>query len=491
MWLNRALIVRAAIFLFVLAAILVGAIGTPEWLRYRERVRDSRAAQAARPTAAQFQAAMSDQSLNAPNPGVQSSWAAFAEAQAEYETLAAAVNVQDFKPGEQWNPDFCAAFRPSPENQLPYDQQVFQREGAAFLKRADDDRLCKAMDRLADSAPTIRPDADWPIGKTEESLVRQLGEMKRLARFNEARIDRAVRRNDLSEFRSALRSSLVMARTLEVAPFLASRHVALYIHQLVSDQLITLIVEGLPPPFVEEAQRMLREQPISVDLDFTLHSQQLRDFEVICRVFAESDIARRQSVINSLFDPRIFKVPRAGSIGTFNENVAGLNKAVEEQIEAAHLPLKFRTAGGAGSTGTPLTDALWKPLPTVRDSLIQAATHRESLLVMLALEQYRAKAGGFPADLAALVPKYLAAIPLDPWSEGPLRYRCTDASKDPYHRSYLLYSIGADGHDDGGAVGPSGNSVWSFRSPGVRGTDYIVNAPMLPPLKSPNDRPVE
>jgi len=41
------------------------------------------------------------------------------------------------------------------------------------------------------------------------------------------------------------------------------------------------------------------------------------------------------------------------------------------------------------------------------------------------------------------VPKYLPAVPDDPFDNGAMKYRQTDAG-------YTIYSVGPDGDDDGG-----------------------------------------
>ena len=66
-----------------------------------------------------------------------------------------------------------------------------------------------------------------------------------------------------------------------------------------------------------------------------------------------------------------------------------------------------------------------------------------SLAVVLAVERARlAQHGQLPLSLDALVPQYLPFIPQDPF-DGRLRFK-----KLP--RGYVVYSIGADGVDDGG-----------------------------------------
>lgn len=56
-----------------------------------------------------------------------------------------------------------------------------------------------------------------------------------------------------------------------------------------------------------------------------------------------------------------------------------------------------------------------------------------------ALESYRGRNRKFPAELAALVPRYLDAIPVDAWGQ-PLVYRVNSN-----RRGYVLLSLGSDG----------------------------------------------
>ena len=66
------------------------------------------------------------------------------------------------------------------------------------------------------------------------------------------------------------------------------------------------------------------------------------------------------------------------------------------------------------------------------------------LIVSLALHAYRADHGQYPASLKELVPAYLRAIPNDPFAvQGPLLYKRAN-------KSYVLYSVGPDGTDNGG-----------------------------------------
>ena len=62
----------------------------------------------------------------------------------------------------------------------------------------------------------------------------------------------------------------------------------------------------------------------------------------------------------------------------------------------------------------------------------------------MAVERWRlGHAGLLPPGLEVLVPELLAAVPIDPMDGKPVKFR-------PLAKGYVVYSIGEDGHDDGG-----------------------------------------
>ena len=69
------------------------------------------------------------------------------------------------------------------------------------------------------------------------------------------------------------------------------------------------------------------------------------------------------------------------------------------------------------------------------------------LRLAVALRLYRREHGSYPADLNALQPQYLPAVPLDPFMNKPFIYRREG-------KGFLLYSFGENRLDDGGAVDP-------------------------------------
>ena len=66
----------------------------------------------------------------------------------------------------------------------------------------------------------------------------------------------------------------------------------------------------------------------------------------------------------------------------------------------------------------------------------------------LAVERFRLERGRRPATLRELVPAFLKALPLDPFTDKPLIYR-------KLTKGFVVYSIGLNAKDDGGKSKPS------------------------------------
>jgi hypothetical protein len=72
------------------------------------------------------------------------------------------------------------------------------------------------------------------------------------------------------------------------------------------------------------------------------------------------------------------------------------------------------------------------------------------VITAIALKRYQLKDGHYPAALSDLTPEFLASAPPDPVDGQQLRYRLMP------NGSFLLYSIGLNGKDDGGNASSPG-----------------------------------
>jgi len=106
----------------------------------------------------------------------------------------------------------------------------------------------------------------------------------------------------------------------------------------------------------------------------------------------------------------------------------------------------------------------------VRDPDIDRFIGDRASRIAVAITRYRLAHGGtVPSRLEELVPEYLAAVPQDPLSGGPMRLRTEPGA-------YTVYSVGMDGDDDGGDLASELKEIikrgWGRRQ--IRGQDVGV-----------------
>ena len=89
--------------------------------------------------------------------------------------------------------------------------------------------------------------------------------------------------------------------------------------------------------------------------------------------------------------------------------------------------------------------ALFLPaVSAVFDAEDRANTLLELERLAAALAVYRAEHGSYPDKLESLVPGVIAKLPVDIYNNKPFIYKRTSDG-------YLLFSVGANGNDDGGS----------------------------------------
>ncbi|HZL13452.1 MAG TPA: hypothetical protein VFC85_04855, partial [Verrucomicrobiae bacterium] len=76
--------------------------------------------------------------------------------------------------------------------------------------------------------------------------------------------------------------------------------------------------------------------------------------------------------------------------------------------------------------------------------VIRIESARRIAIAAIALKRFQLKQGKLPKSLNELAPEFFATVPLDPYDGKPLHYK-----KNP-DGTFLLYSVGENGVDDGG-----------------------------------------
>lgn len=133
--------------------------------------------------------------------------------------------------------------------------------------------------------------------------------------------------------------------------------------------------------------------------------------------------------------------------------------AMGKSIALAELPAEERIKAGPSPsmmTSNRFLVISRTMLPALARTLDRANEYSARMRVVetaLGVERFRlAHAGALPEKLDELTPRFVPAVRVDPFDSKPLRYK-----RLPH--GYVVYSVGPDQHDDGGAEPPAtGNS---------------------------------
>ena len=123
-------------------------------------------------------------------------------------------------------------------------------------------------------------------------------------------------------------------------------------------------------------------------------------------------------------------------------------------LELRHLPsaTNSRPVGASGalvrdaSRMGPAGGPFQRQGQTLLARAAEAEARRRLLVTAIAIERYHLANDSYPDSLSKLEPKFLRTCPKDFMDGETLRYRRVD------HARFLLYSVGADGIDDGGKL---------------------------------------
>jgi hypothetical protein len=112
---------------------------------------------------------------------------------------------------------------------------------------------------------------------------------------------------------------------------------------------------------------------------------------------------------------------------------------------------------------------------TIILTTMRAEATKRIVITAIALKRFQLQRGNYPERLSELTPEFLASVPLDPVDGQPLRYRRNADG------TYLLYSIGENGVDDGGNSSlEKGVTDSNYYWPNLHALDWIWPQPATP-----------
>lgn len=142
----------------------------------------------------------------------------------------------------------------------------------------------------------------------------------------------------------------------------------------------------------------------------------------------------------------------AGDQALYLQTMAELIAAAQKigparQMAVEQAEVRFKEAAGTtgGKLSHPLTFLLLPAIVPFAGAVRRHEAERNATRVAVAIERFRRSEGRLPATLDELVPRFFTVLPADPFNGLSLHYRVAAAD-------YVVYSVGANGADDGGST---------------------------------------
>ncbi len=149
---------------------------------------------------------------------------------------------------------------------------------------------------------------------------------------------------------------------------------------------------------------------------------------------------------------RLAKTMRVEDRSTRQKRLDELDKELKELTKKTResMPQPLQLIFGKESSklvsewvGNVLVGLMMPAVTKVQQARDRCDQLQANLYLAFALAAYRRDNGSYPKKLEALMPKYVEKVPNDLFSGKALVYK-------PDEKGYLLYSVGVNGHDDGG-----------------------------------------
>jgi hypothetical protein len=337
---------------------------------------------------------------------------------------------------------------------------------------------------------SLRSDSRWPLDYDDEDpaeiLLPHLAALKRCVQLLELRAIAELENGQSDKALADVKLSLALGESIRTEPFIISQLVRFACFQIT----LQAIYQGLAEHDWSDAQLTeldsgLAKMDFLAGYELSVRGERAAHSKVIdwleqkrSRYWALEDMegSDERAVMNNFWRTMVFYLmPK----GWFDQNKITLAQfhqqfdlpAVDDEQHVV-LPAKVAQtdkAVGKFAKATPYNIFVRLLLPSLggfAKRTAQAQTSVDLSRVAVALERHRLAHGQYPESLDALAPQFMEKVPHDVIGGGPLHYRRTDDGQ------FILYSVGWNERDDGGATGykvkgglpnyESGDVVWRY-----------------------------
>jgi hypothetical protein len=356
------------------------------------------------------------------------------------------------------------------------------RRGRWQFELYQSSQLPAILDEMSATTNSRRSYNFLPQDPAYSILLPELGTMRKLGRYNDARMHVALQNRDMHEWLRAFESSLAMARASSSQPFLIHGLVAAAIESLAYRQVRALLATHPDASTLDAIEQAINKQPSgNARKWFEGDAQMQRD--AIAWIF--SDVKNVRFGLQSkkvTFDVGVNaeKLEKKW-VGTYVQNITIVNARTDSAVAMFQLTPYERNRQPAKGPQHPrfLADVLGDTFKNPIRSVTLRDAERTATQTMMALERYYLAHGDYPQTLQQLVPDFLRELPLDPWAATPtpMGFRRIDPATDDEKRQYLLYTVGGDATDNGGFMKDGKRDYEALWTPKIQEppVDFVFN----------------
>ena len=328
------------------------------------------------------------------------------------------------------------------------DARLSLEVASATLAEMQDSGVFDRLDRLADHRRAVHEftlPADQPAINI---MLPSLGSARKLARLNAARMHLAAESGDREEFLAAFESGLAVARFCSHQFTLIEAIVGDAIVMLMHDRARAAILQHPDAEWLDGIEAAIARQTPPLPPSHRFEGEVFMGLDTINWFFADPSrprFGRFSPQVNGLLGGLGTVSPLDGRLGTYAQNRDTYLAYFEPYIAAAGADAVSRPAlPTPDTTGLLLIDVLAPSLHRTLNTIDDRNASTRATTTMIALERHYLARGTYPESLDALVPTFITALPLDPFTGEPLRYElltpATEAS--PNGSTYRLSSPG-------------------------------------------------
>lgn len=388
--------------------------------------------------------------------------------------------------GAGWPYDFAALYaRTNPPDALRENtlKVAAAYEGVEIARRLDD--AAQARRFVRDLPPGVR---SIDIDISDQKPFREI------ARFAAWKMSEAHRAGDGIEMAKWFERSFVLARACMSQATLLDRLVGAAISALATSRVRECLTEKtLDATGLEALLAAMDRQDDVPPIELALEGERSFFLDTVDWTHSDDGNGDGHLLVGSLTmigagppgtgDGIVSKIAARALSATKKQTLAEGNRFYDDAIQISKMSA---SAGRAATIALdqrisqlPRKQAFVRILATSLNSTIGAdlvyRCHMAGTRAMLRIELHHAKARAYPDSLDTVANGSGAKAFVDPMVDRPLIYRRIDPRGDPFGRSYLLYSVGADGVDNGGLPHPTAEGR-ALKGDGA-GYDFVFNRP--------------